>query len=68
MAAPKRPALKDPNQDIAARILDVAEAYRPSPRYWGYKRAARTMQANEYPTIAANKAKPMIPSSARICR
>ncbi len=44
MAAPRRPVLDDPNQDIATRILDLAEVYRPSPRYWGYKRASRTIR------------------------
>jgi histidinol phosphatase-like PHP family hydrolase len=42
--ATRRPALEDPNQDIASLILDLAEVYRPSPRYWGYKRASRTIR------------------------
>jgi putative hydrolase len=42
--AVRRPKLDDSNQDIAALILDVAEVYRPSPRYWGYKRASRTIR------------------------
>jgi putative hydrolase len=42
--AVRRPKLEDPNQDIATLILDVAEVYRPSPRYWGYKRASRTIR------------------------
>jgi DNA polymerase/3'-5' exonuclease PolX len=40
----RRPALEDRNQDIATLILDLAEVYRPSPRYWGYKRASRTIR------------------------
>jgi putative hydrolase len=36
--------LDDPNQDIAALLLDLAEVYRPSPRYWGYKRASRVIR------------------------
>ena len=44
MAAARRPALDDPNQDLATLILDLAEVYRPSPRYWGYKRASRTIR------------------------
>jgi putative hydrolase len=41
---PRRPKLDDPNQDVATLILDLAEVYRPSPRYWGYKRASRTIR------------------------
>jgi DNA polymerase/3'-5' exonuclease PolX len=37
-------ALDDSNQDIAALLLDLAEVYRPSPRYWGYKRASRLIR------------------------
>jgi histidinol phosphatase-like PHP family hydrolase len=40
----RRPRLDDPNQDIATLLLDLAEVYRPSPRYWGYKRASRTIR------------------------
>ena len=39
-----RPVLEDPNQDVATLILDLAEVYRPSPRFWGYKRASRTIR------------------------
>ena len=37
-------ALDDPNQQIAILLLDLAEVYRPSPQYWGYKRASRTIR------------------------
>jgi putative hydrolase len=37
-------ALEDPNQHIAMLVLDVAEAYRPAPRYWGYKQASRAIR------------------------
>jgi histidinol phosphatase-like PHP family hydrolase len=37
-----RPA--DLNQEIGTLLLDLAEVYRPSPRYWGYKRASRTIR------------------------
>jgi putative hydrolase len=36
--------VKDPNQDIATLLLDLAEVYRPSPRYWGYTRASQTIR------------------------
>ena len=35
---------EDPNQQIAIQILDLAEVYRPSPRYWGYKQASRAIR------------------------
>ena len=34
----------DPNQEIAALLLDVSEVYRPTPRYWGYKNASRSIR------------------------
>jgi histidinol phosphatase-like PHP family hydrolase len=34
----------DENQQVANLLYDLAEAHRPSPRYWGYKRAARTIR------------------------
>jgi histidinol phosphatase-like PHP family hydrolase len=41
---PAARALDDPNQDIAILLLDLAEVYKPSPRYWGYKRASRAIR------------------------
>jgi histidinol phosphatase-like PHP family hydrolase len=34
----------DPNQAVAMQVLDLAEVYRPAPRYWGYKQAARAIR------------------------
>ena len=34
----------DVNQELASVLLDLAEVYRPTPRYWGYKRASRTIR------------------------
>ena len=34
----------DVNQDIATLVLDLAEVYRPSPRFWGYKQASRAIR------------------------
>jgi histidinol phosphatase-like PHP family hydrolase len=34
----------DPNIEVAALLLDLAEVYRPSPRFWGYKNAARSIR------------------------
>ena len=34
----------DQNLSIAALLLDIAEVYKPSPRYWGYKNAARSIR------------------------
>jgi histidinol phosphatase-like PHP family hydrolase len=36
--------LTDPNLSIAALLLDLAEVYKPSARYWGYKNAARAVR------------------------
>jgi putative hydrolase len=36
--------LDDPNQQIATLVLDLAEVYRPAPRYWGYKQASRAIR------------------------
>jgi histidinol phosphatase-like PHP family hydrolase len=41
---PGVPPLTDPNLEIAALLLDVAEIYRPSPRFWGYKNASRAIR------------------------
>lgn len=37
-------AVRDENQQIANLVYDLAEAHRPSPRYWGYKRSARALR------------------------
>jgi histidinol phosphatase-like PHP family hydrolase len=34
----------DPNLEIAGLLLDLAEVYRPSARFWGYKNAARAIR------------------------
>jgi histidinol phosphatase-like PHP family hydrolase len=34
----------DPNIDIAGLLLDLAEVYRPTSRFWGYKNAARAIR------------------------
>jgi histidinol phosphatase-like PHP family hydrolase len=39
----------DKTQQIANLVYDLAEAHRPSPRYWGYKRAARTIRQLPWP-------------------
>jgi putative hydrolase len=36
--------MEDPNQRIAMMVLDLAEVYRPTPRYWGYKQASRAIR------------------------
>ncbi len=36
--------MTDPNLDIAALLLDLSEVYRPSPRFWGYKNASRSIR------------------------
>jgi putative hydrolase len=36
--------MEDPNQEVALQVLDLAEVYRPTPRYWGYKQAARAIR------------------------
>ena len=45
-AVPDRgePELTDPNLEIAALLLDLSEVYRPSPRFWGYKNASRSIR------------------------
>jgi len=39
-----RPVVTDPNLEIAALLLDLAEVYKPSPRFWGYKNASRCLR------------------------
>jgi histidinol phosphatase-like PHP family hydrolase len=34
----------DANLEIAGLLLDLSEVYRPSPRFWGYKNAARSIR------------------------
>ena len=34
----------DVNLSIAALLLDLAEVYKPAPRYWGYKNASRSIR------------------------
>jgi hypothetical protein len=34
----------DANLRIAVLLLDLAEVYKPLPRYWGYKNAARSIR------------------------
>ena len=36
--------MTDVNLEIAALLLDLAEVYRPSPRFWGYKNASRSIR------------------------
>jgi histidinol phosphatase-like PHP family hydrolase len=36
--------MTDENLEIAALLLDLSEVYRPSPRFWGYKNAARSIR------------------------
>jgi histidinol phosphatase-like PHP family hydrolase len=36
--------LTDPNLSVAALLLDIAEVYKPAPRYWGYKNASRSIR------------------------
>jgi histidinol phosphatase-like PHP family hydrolase len=44
--------MTDPNIDIAALLLDLSEVYRPSPRFWGYKNAARSIR--RYPAFLSD--------------
>lgn len=36
--------MDDENIEIAGLLLDLSEVYRPSPRFWGYKNAARSIR------------------------
>ena len=36
--------MNDTNIDIAGLLLDLSEAYRPGPRFWGYKNASRSIR------------------------
>jgi len=36
--------MTDPNLEVAILLLDLAEVYRPSARYWGYKQASRAIR------------------------
>ncbi len=71
--SPRRPPLDDVNQDLAALILDLAEVYRPAPRYWGYKRASRAIR--RWPRFLSELSEPEIleipgigPATLRIIR
>ena len=44
--------MNDPNLEIAALLLDLAEVYRPSARFWGYKNAARSIR--RHPTFLSD--------------
>src|SRR5215213_4440985 len=44
--------MEDPNQEVALQVLDLAEVYRPTPRYWGYKQAARAIR--RYPEFISD--------------
>jgi histidinol phosphatase-like PHP family hydrolase len=35
---------RDENQQIANLLYDLSDVHRPSPRYWGYKQAARQIR------------------------
>ena len=41
---PASAVIDDPNQQIAMLVLDLAEVYRPSQRYWGYQQASRAIR------------------------
>ena len=43
--------MKDANLDIAALLLDLSDAYRPAPKFWGYKNASRSIR--RYPEFLA---------------
>jgi len=67
------PIAEDSNQQIALLLLDVAEVYRPSPRYFGYKQASRAVR--RHPEFLASLSEREIlkipgigPASARIIR
>src|SRR5687767_4973060 len=36
--------MTDANLGIAALLLDLSEVYRPAPKFWGYKSAARSIR------------------------
>ena len=48
--------MDDPNQEVALQVLDLAEVYRPTPRYWGYKQAARAIR--RYPHFISDLGDP----------
>jgi histidinol phosphatase-like PHP family hydrolase len=39
--------MTDTNLAIAALLLDLSEAYRPSPKFWGYKNASRSIRRHQ---------------------
>lgn len=65
--------MTDPNLDIAALLLDLSEVYRPSPKFWGYKNASRSIR--RYPEFLSNMTDAAIlkipgvgPASLRVVR
>ena len=65
--------MTDPNLDIAALLLDLSEAYRPSPKFWGYKNASRSIR--HHPEFLADLTEKAIlkipgigPASLRVVR
>ena len=65
--------MTDPNLEIAAVLLDVAEVYKPAARYWGYKNASRSIR--RYPDFVSDLTDKEIlkipgvgPASLRIAR
>ena len=65
--------MTDPNLDIAALLLDLSEVYRPSPKFWGYKNASRSIR--RYPDFLSEMTEKQIlkipgvgPASLRVVR
>jgi histidinol phosphatase-like PHP family hydrolase len=63
----------DPNLSVASLLLDVAEVYKPSSRYWGYKNASRSIR--HYPEFLSELSDKQIlkipgvgPATLRIAR
>ena len=63
----------DTNLGVAALLLDLAEVYKPSPQYWGYKNASRSIR--RHPAFLSDLADTEIlaipgvgPSTMRIIR
>jgi histidinol phosphatase-like PHP family hydrolase len=65
--------MTDANLDIAALLLDLSEVYRPSPKFWGYKNASRSIR--RYPEFLSDLTEAEIlkipgvgPASLRVVR
>jgi len=65
--------MTDSNLNIAVLLLDLAEVYRPSPRFWGYKQASRAIR--RYPRFLSEMSDQEIlkipavgPASLRVVR